>query len=71
MKFIATLIFVQHSRAEVRIHARTLDEAQEKAAAMSPERVVGWIPFEGQVSVESVRSCPAPPKRSRHPGSWF
>jgi hypothetical protein len=59
MKFIATLILVQHSRAEISIHARTLEEAQEKAAARAPEKVIGWIPFEGQVSVQSVQSVRA------------
>lgn len=67
MKFNATLIFVQHSRAEVRIHARTLEEAQEKAAAMSPDRVIGWVPFEGQVTLESVREWPAPPRQAQPP----
>ena len=68
MKFIATLILVQHSRAEISIHARTLEEAQEKAAARAPAKVIGWIPFDEQVSVQSVRAAAdAQERRRREP----
>lgn len=51
--YIATLTFVQFSRAEVSIMADSLEEAGRKAAEIGSDEAE-WIPVNGEVSVESV-----------------
>ena len=52
--FNATLTFVQYSRGEVLIKARSLKEARCKADEIGADEVDDWNPVNGEVSVESV-----------------
>lgn len=52
--YTATLTFVQSSRAEVKIKARSLKEAECKADEISSEDVDDWNPVDGNITVESV-----------------
>lgn len=53
-KYTATLTFVQYSRGEVLIKARSLKEARRKADEIGADEVTDWNPVDGEVSVESV-----------------
>jgi hypothetical protein len=53
-KYTATLTFVQFSRGEVSIKARSLKEARCKADEIGSDEVDNWNPVDGEVSVESV-----------------
>ena len=52
--FNATLTFVQYSRGEVLIKARSLKEARCKADEIGADEVDDWNAVDGEVSVESV-----------------
>jgi hypothetical protein len=52
--FAATLTFVQYSRGEVLIKARSLKEARRKADEIGADEVDDWNAVDGEVSVESV-----------------
>ena len=53
--FNATLTFVQYSRGEVLIKARSLKEARCKADEIGADEVDDWNAVDGEVSVESVK----------------
>jgi hypothetical protein len=52
--FTATLTFVQYSRGEVLIKARSIEDASRKADEIGADEVDNWNPVDGEVSVESV-----------------
>ncbi len=52
--FTATLTFVQTSRGEVLIKARSLKDARRKADELSAFDVDDWNPMNGEMTVESV-----------------
>ena len=53
-RFKATLTFVQHSRAEVVIRARTREEAWQKAELLEAADIEEINPIHGELHVESV-----------------
>ena len=50
----AELFWTQHNRATVKIKARSLEEAKQKAGALSSEDIGDWDPFDGDRFVDSV-----------------
>ena len=52
--FIATLTFVQYSRGEISIKARSIKDARRKADEIGADEVDDWNPVDGEVSVESI-----------------
>jgi len=52
--FNATLTFVQYSRGEISIKARSIKDARRKADKIGADEVDCWNPVDGEVSVESV-----------------
>jgi hypothetical protein len=56
--YIVQLTFVQYSRAEMTIKARSLKEAERKAEKINSEDVEEWEPTGGEVSVGSVEEQP-------------
>jgi hypothetical protein len=52
--YIVQLTFVQCSRAEVKIKARSFKEAERMADEISSEDVEDWNPVDGNLTVESV-----------------
>ena len=62
--FTATLTFVQYSRGEVLIKARSLKDARRKADEISAYDVDDWNPMNGEMSVESVTEL-KPRKKTR------
>jgi hypothetical protein len=67
--FIATLTFVQYSRGEVLIKARSLKNARRKADEIGADEVDNWNPVDGEVSVESVTERKPRKKSGRTWGS--
>jgi hypothetical protein len=61
----ATLTFVQYSRGEVLIKARSLKEARCKADEIGADEVDGWNAMDGEVAVESVTERRPRKKNSR------
>jgi hypothetical protein len=62
--FTATLTFVQTSRGEVLIKARSLKNARRKADEITAYDVDDWNPMNGEMSVESVTEL-KPRKKAR------
>ena len=51
----AELFWTQYNCATVKIQARSLEEAKQKANALSSEDIDDWNPTSGEMSVESVQ----------------
>ena len=66
--FTATLTFVQTSRGEVLIKARSLKDARRKADEITAYDVDDWNPKNGEMSVESVAEL-KPRKKTRQNAS--
>ena len=52
--YTATLTFVQYSRGEISIKARSIKDARRKADEIGADKVDDWNAVDGEVSVESV-----------------
>ena len=55
-KYEAMLCFTQQNRARVILMAKSLEEAEERASDFHADEIDAWIPFDGEVYVNSVEA---------------